>query len=279
LQDFGVKIKRAMVSSKTFVVTLAVLCVLQCMLVMPYAAAEGDASADAGSIARDESAAFDGLSPSERKLVEQSSEKFEFQAEVSRLMDIIINSLYSKKEIFLRELISNASDACDKIRFLALSDPKLTEEKADFEIRIEANKEANTLSITDSGIGMSKKDLINNLGTIAKSGTSQFLEQAAKGDNLHLIGQFGVGFYSVYLVADKVQPCPPQPFPHTRTPTFALHPHLLLQVTVTSKSPNEPQYIWESAADAAYSIAEDPRGATLGRGTRVTLHLKKDAAE
>merc|ERR1719478_1754966 len=183
------------------------------------------------------------------------AEKFEFQAEVTRLMDIIINSLYSNKEIFLREVISNASDALDKIRFLSVTDKEAlgSGDAQKLDIKIAADKAKDTLSITDRGIGMTKQDLINNLGTIAKSGTSSFLEKLKEGGDINLIGQFGVGFYSVYLVADKV--------------------------TVRTKHNEDKQYIWESTADSSFTIKEDPEGNTLGRGSAITLHLKDDCKE
>merc|ERR1711939_891875 len=183
------------------------------------------------------------------------AEKFEFQAEVTRLMDIIINSLYSNKEIFLREVISNASDALDKIRFLSVTDKEAlgSGDAQKLDIKIAADKAKDTLSITDKGIGMTKQDLINNLGTIARSGTSSFLEKLKEGGDINLIGQFGVGFYSVYLVADKV--------------------------TVRTKHNDDKQYIWESTADSSFTIKEDPEGNTLGRGTEITLHLKDDCKE
>lgn len=185
-----------------------------------------------------------------------AGEKFQFQAEVSRLMDIIINSLYSNRDVFLRELISNASDALDKIRFLALSKPSLLGEgdQAKLEIKVRADKEMGVLEIIDNGIGMTRDDLIKNLGTIAKSGTSHFLKQMAETkDSSNLIGQFGVGFYSAYLVADRV--------------------------TVTSKHNDDRQYVWESGAEQTFTIYEDTDGEQLGRGTKLTLHLKEDATE
>ncbi|KAF4746236.1 hypothetical protein FOZ63_014767, partial [Perkinsus olseni] len=186
---------------------------------------------------------------------EEHAEKHEFQAEVSRLMDIIINSLYTHKEVFLRELISNAADALEKARYNSLQDPEYLKEKPELGIKIDYDDNANTLTIIDSGIGMTKADLINNLGTVAKSGTSNFLEAMAEGgSDANLIGQFGVGFYSAFLVADKV--------------------------SVASKNNDDPeQHIWESSADASFSVGPDPRGDTLGRGTEITLHLKEDAHE
>merc|ERR1712025_738969 len=182
------------------------------------------------------------------------SEKHEFQAEVNRLMDIIINSLYTDKQVFLRELISNAADALEKARFHSVQDDSFLGDTQDLEIKIEHDPEAKTISIVDTGIGMSKADLINNLGTVAKSGTTNFLEAMADGADANLIGQFGVGFYSAFLVADKV--------------------------TVTSKCNDDPvQHVWESSADASFTVVDDPRGNTLGRGTHVTLHLKEDAHE
>ena len=183
------------------------------------------------------------------------AETHEFQAEVSRLMDIIINSLYSNKDIFLRELISNGSDSLDKIRFLSLTDPSaLGEGDAEkLEIRIKVDKERGVLSIRDRGVGMTKDDLKENLGTIAKSGTSAFLEQMQKGGDVNLIGQFGVGFYSVYLVADFVE--------------------------VRSKHNDDPkQWIWESKADGAFAISEDT-GEPLDRGCEINIYLKEEAQE
>merc|ERR1712115_501050 len=178
--------------------------------------------------------------------------KHEFQAEVSRLMDIIINSLYTDKQVFIRELISNAADALEKARFHSVQDESFLGDVKDMEVKIEHDPDAKTLSIIDTGIGMSKADLINNLGTVAKSGTTNFLEAMAEGSDANLIGQFGVGFYSAFLVADKV--------------------------SVTSKRNDDPvQHVWESSADASFTVVDDPRGNTLGRGTRVTLHLKEDA--
>ena len=202
----------------------------------------------------EEATSSSGLSVKQKKLVDQAVEKYEFQAEVGRLMDILINSLYQRKEIFLREVISNASDALDKIRFLSLQDEKAlgSGEDRNLEIRVSFDKDARTLTIRDRGVGMTKQDLIQNLGTVAKSGTAQFVESMASGGDLSLIGQFGVGFYSVYLVADRVR--------------------------VATKHNDDKQYVWESSADGSFTIEEDT-GASLGRGTDITLFLKEDATE
>lgn len=168
-------------------------------------------------------------------------------------MDIIINSLYTKKEVFIRELISNASDALDKVRFVSVQNPEFLGSIPQLEIMLDFDFEAKTISITDTGIGMTKAELIKNLGTVAKSGTTAFLEAIGKGDSLSLIGQFGVGFYSAFLVANKV--------------------------VVTSKANDDEQHVWTSTADAKFFVTKDPRGDTLGRGTRVTLFLKDDAVE
>jgi heat shock protein beta len=186
--------------------------------------------------------------------IESQKENFNFNADVSRLMDIIINSLYTKKEVFIRELISNASDALDKARFLSVADTEFLSANPELEIKIDYDFEAKTISITDTGIGMTKAELIKNLGTVAKSGTTAFLEGLGSGENnMSMIGQFGVGFYSAFLVANKV--------------------------TVTSKSNDDEQHIWTSTADSKFFLTKDPRGDTLGRGTRVTLHLKDDSSE
>ena len=184
------------------------------------------------------------------------SEKFEFQAEVSRVMNLIINSLYSNKEVFLRELVSNASDACDKKRFLSLS---AGSEVSNPSIFVKADKDAGVITIEDSGIGMTRQELINNLGSIATSGTSKFLEALGEGASAdtNLIGQFGVGFYSAYLVADSVK--------------------------VISKSYTDPsakQYRWESAANNSFTISEDDSEPMRdGSGTRIILHLKDDCKD
>ena len=189
------------------------------------------------------------------KTFKSGAEVSEFQAEVSRLMDIIINSLYSNKDIFLRELISNGSDSLDKIRFLSLTDESVlgAGDDANLDIRIKVDKENGVLSIRDRGVGMTKAELKENLGTIAKSGTSAFLEQMQKGGDMNLIGQFGVGFYSVYLVADFVE--------------------------VRSKHNSEDkQWIWQSKADGAFAISED-EGEPLGRGVEINIYLKEEAQE
>jgi len=194
------------------------------------------------------------MTDEEKEALEASKETHQFQAEVSRMMDIIINSLYTQKEVFLREVISNSADALEKIRYLSVTDGAVLGDTRELDIRIEADRNEQTLTITDTGVGMTKQDLVNNLGTLAKSGTTNFLEAlSGSGGDLSLIGQFGVGFYSTYLVSDRV--------------------------TVVSKNNDDSQHIWESTADASFSVAEDPRGSTLGRGTKVILHMKDDATE
>lgn len=182
-----------------------------------------------------------------------TKETFSFQTEVGRLLDIVAGSLYSNREIFLRELISNASDACDKLRHAALTAPSLIEGDHDFKVALSVDSKAKTLSVSDNGIGMNHDDLLETLGTIAKSGTSKFLEQLGQDEkkNLGLIGQFGVGFYSAFMVSD------------------------LVEVT-TRKAGEAEAWLWTSDGKGQFTIEPAERAE---RGTTVVLHLKKDAKE
>ena len=186
------------------------------------------------------------------------SEKLEFQTEVSQLLKLMINSVYSEKEVFVRELVSNASDACDKLRYLATTKEKLIQDDPDLKIRIQISKKENSISFIDNGIGMNKKDLIENLGTIARSGTAQFIKEMSesKTKDLSLIGQFGVGFYSAFMVAAETQ--------------------------VTARKAGENKiWIWKSDGESNFTIeeTEDLNLLESNRGTKIDLTLSKESKD
>jgi len=200
---------------------------------------------------------IEGLSEDEARKLRSTMQTKKIGAQTDRMMKLIIHSLYKNKDIFLRELISNASDALDKIRLLSLTDASQLDSTDELSIKIKADVDNNVLHITDTGVGMTEQHLETYLGTIAKSGTADLFEKieedqgsAAVSD---LIGQFGVGFYSSFLVADRVM--------------------------VTSKHNNDDQFIWESDAGDTFNIVKDPRGNTLPRGTTISLYLKEEAAD
>ncbi|MCP3956567.1 MAG: molecular chaperone HtpG [bacterium] len=194
--------------------------------------------------------------PSAKKTTTSAKKKprarsYQFKAETRQLLDIVIHSLYTNKEIFLRELISNASDACDRLRFEALTDPSLMDGAETLEIRLEADPDARTLTIEDNGVGMSREEVMANIGTIAKSGTRELVQKIEEGESSEsleqLIGQFGVGFYSSFMVADRV-------------------------TLVSRRAGEEKATRWESTGDGRYTLGEDHR---FMRGTTITLHLKE----
>ena len=186
------------------------------------------------------------------------SEKLEFQTEVSQLLKLMINSVYSEKEVFVRELVSNASDACDKLRYLANTKEKLIKDDPNFKIQIAIDKKSNLISISDNGVGMNKKDLVSNLGTIARSGTAHFLKEMSesKTKDLSLIGQFGVGFYSAFMVASQTK-------------------------VITRKAGENKIWVWTSDGESSFTIkeTEDPSLLASNRGTTIELTLTKDSKE
>ena len=184
------------------------------------------------------------------------SEKLEFQTEVSQLLKLMINSVYSEKEVFVRELVSNASDACDKLRYLATTKEKLLQSDPDLKIQIEIDKKENQITITDNGIGMNRDDLVNNLGTIARSGTAQFIKEATETKDLSLIGQFGVGFYSAFMVASDL-------------------------TVITRKAGEKKLWIWKSDGESNFTIDEsdDLEQLDSNRGTKIILSITKEGKE
>lgn len=181
-----------------------------------------------------------------------SAESFGFEADIQQLLHLIITAFYSDKSVFLRELLSNSSDALDKIRLEGLTDPSVLSSGSDLRIRITPDKEARTLTIEDTGIGMTREELVKNLGTLARSGTRAFMEAMQKGADSRLIGQFGVGFYSSFLIADHV--------------------------VVTSKHNADGEHVWESGGQGSFTVAES-LAPTLQRGSRIVLHVKEDMTE